>query len=341
MSPATVPTVYILHGTDDFALGEYTASLKKKLGDPATADLNTTVLDGRSLSLADLRGTVGVMPFLAKRRLVIVENLVARLMGKGEDDSESGGGSPAPGRHALKELIEVLASVPETTALVLAERRELSPGNAVLKWVAASGGQGVTKLFAVPKGAELSQWILARARSLGGAFRPQAAQLLASAVGDDPRLAAQEILKLLTFVNFERPVEPDDVELLTPYTAETSVFAMVDALGQQNGRRALELLRQLLRDQDPAYVFTMIVRQFRLLLLARELMDAHATEREIVEALHVQPFVAGKLMAQAKSHALEDLEWIYRKLLDVDLAIKTGQIDGDVALDTLVVGLTG
>lgn len=341
MSPAAIPTVYILHGTDDFALAEFLAGLKGKLGDPATAELNTTTLEGRSLGLSDLRGAVGTLPFLAKRRLVIVDGYVGRLMGKEEDQPESVGAGASSGRQALKELVGVLDDVPETAALVLVEKRELASSNAVLKWAAASDGRAFVKSFPIPKGPELVKWIVERAKSLGGAFRPQAAQLLASAVGDDPRLGAQEVLKLLTYVNFERPVEPDDVERLTPYTGEANVFAMVDALGQQNGRRALEMLRKLLRQQDAGFAFAMMVRQFRLLLQTRELMDKHATEREIAEALRVHPFVAGKLMAQAKGHTLPDLEGVYRKLLDVDLAIKTSQIDDEVALDMLVVGLTG
>lgn len=335
MESAVVPSVILLHGSDEFALHEYLAGLKRKVGDAPTADLNTIELDGRTVTMATLGAACGALPFLAKRRLVIVDGLLARLTGKGDGES-----TDAPGRkRALAELIAVLDQVPDTTALVLTERRELPAGHALLRWAAQAGGRAFVRAFDVPKGVALAQWISARARALGGAFRPQAAQRLANAVVDDPRLAAQEIVKLLTFVNFERPVEVDDVERLVPYGGGADVFAMVDALGGRDARRALEHLHRLLQSQDAAYAFAMAVRQFRLLLQVRELIDGGAKARDVAQQLRLPPFVAGKLVAQAGNFNLADLERAYRRLLDLDLAIKSGQTDGAVALDVLVAEL--
>ncbi|HID62765.1 MAG TPA: DNA polymerase III subunit delta, partial [Anaerolineae bacterium] len=37
---------YVLHGEDEFSRSEVLAEMKARMGDPAMADLNTTVLDG-------------------------------------------------------------------------------------------------------------------------------------------------------------------------------------------------------------------------------------------------------------------------------------------------------
>jgi len=47
-------------------------------------------------------------------------------------------------------------------------------------------------------------------------------------------------------------------------------------------------------------------------------------------------FVATKIMAQAQRFTLEQLETIYRHLLDLDYSLKTSRINGDLALDMLV-----
>ena len=65
---------------------------------------------------------------------------------------------------------------------------------------------------------------------MGGQITPQAAVSLANQIGDDTRLASQEITKLLTYVNFARPVDVDDVEHLTPLTAKIGDFELVNAL---------------------------------------------------------------------------------------------------------------
>ncbi len=82
----------------------------------------------------------------------------------------------------------------------------------------------------------------------------------------------------------------------------------------------------------------MVVRQFRLLLLAREVLE----KRGNVQAeLKVHSFVAQKLAAQARHFSLESLEAIYHQLLKIDEDAKTSQVALDLALDIFVMELTG
>ena len=64
------PVVYVLIGEDEFAINTYLANIHAKMGDPAIADMNTTRLEGSSLSIDTLTNAVAAMPFLAARRLV-------------------------------------------------------------------------------------------------------------------------------------------------------------------------------------------------------------------------------------------------------------------------------
>jgi DNA polymerase-3 subunit delta len=195
------------------------------------------------------------------------------------------------------------------------------------------------RYFDVPRGEALVRWILARARAEGGELTREAAEALAEAEGD-PRALGNEILKLLTYAAFERRVELDDVQALTAAGGEANIFALVDAIGQRRGAQAQRELRQILSDAHPIYVFTMIVRQYRLLLLAKELLGQRAGEAEVARALGLKPYPAGKLCTQARSYTLTGLEHIYRRLLDYEVEIKTGQMEPATALDALVGALT-
>ena len=73
------PTFYLFHGTDEFTRAETLASFKRRLGPPDTVDLNTTLLDGGRLTLAELRHDCDAIPFMAEKRLVIVRGLLTRL----------------------------------------------------------------------------------------------------------------------------------------------------------------------------------------------------------------------------------------------------------------------
>ncbi len=338
----SAPVVYIFYGDDEFAISRAISDLEAKLGDASTAVMNFTRLDGRSAGLEDLEAIAAAMPFLAKRRVVVLEHPLARLSG------------PQP----RKKFLEILERLPATTALVLAEYRLLVEDRErrkgidhwLEKWAAKHKQRVYLKEFRLPKGAAMGRWIQEQARALGGQFTPQAAALLASLVADDPRLASQEIEKLLAYTNFRRPVEPDDVENLTADYGQGDIFAMVDALGNKDSRRAMSMLQLLLEQQEPFQIFGMVVRQFRLLLLTREIIDkggesggqsgVHTSSADIARALGVHPFVAEKMSAQARRFTLPALEAVYHRLLEIDEAMKTSQMNADLALDTFVADFT-
>jgi DNA polymerase-3 subunit delta len=184
------------------------------------------------------------------------------------------------------------------------------------------------------------RWIESEAKKQGGSIEPAAAARLADMVGEDTRIAAQELAKLLTYVNFERPVTLADVEKVSIVSAQGSVFELVDALGTGDGHKAQKVLHQLLEDADAFELWGMVVRQFRLLLQAREMLDEKASPTLVQKELGLHEFVAGKICAQAQRFTLAGLESIYHRLLEIDEGAKTSQVPLDLALDTLVVELT-
>jgi DNA polymerase-3 subunit delta len=159
--------------------------------------------------------------------------------------------------------------------------------------------------------------------------------------GEDTRQAAQEITKLLTYVNYAHSIGLEDVEAVSIVTASVDVFDLVDALGAQNGKLAQKLFHRLLEDKDAFEVFGMVVRQFRLLTLARDVMDAGGTLQEVTDVLGVHPFVAEKSFQQARNFTMDTLKGIYHRLLAMDEAAKTGGMPLEASLDILIVELVG
>jgi len=159
-------------------------------------------------------------------------------------------------------------------------------------------------------------------------------------VGVDTRQAGMEIAKLLAYVNWARPVKVEDVEAVCIVTSQQSVFDFVDALANGNGKSAQYLLHRLLESEDPFALWGMVVRQFRLLLQAREILDGRGNKDDVARTLGVHPFVAEKTTGQSARFSVETLEAIHHRLLRIDEGVKTGQLTLDLALDTLVVEIT-
>jgi DNA polymerase III subunit delta len=321
------PVIYLLNGEDEFAIAQYLAKIQAELGDASLLAMNLTRLDGRTYNLSDLRLAARSMPFLSNRRLVILDHPTARLS------------SP----ESQKDFKAALEETPPSTLLVLVEYKPLTEKNKKQHWLeewAFGAGEYVhIKRFDQPKVEEMPRWIQDKAKGYGGQFTRDAANELAGLIGDEPRLADQEIQKLLAYVNYRRPVDRDDVQFLTADTREGDIFALVDAIGSGNVKRAMGMLERLIEQEDPIGIFAMIVRQFRLLLQAREVLENEGTAQDVARELRIHPYVADKISGQARRFSMSLLETIYRHLLEIDEAMKTSQMPGALALETLVAAL--
>jgi DNA polymerase-3 subunit delta len=338
---AETPHVLILHGNDEFAIAAHIAKLCAALGDPSTADLNIARFDGRAgLDFEALNTAVNAAPFLAPRRVMVLNHPIAAF-------------ASAPAR---KKFLELLDKAQPSTTIALVEDEELKRDHWLLKWAVSrapsgnrdhlaetgtsqAGARAGVHVYNMPKRWEMPRWIEAEAKKQGGKIDPDAAARLSEMVGEDTRIAAQELTKLLTYVDFERPIRLLDVEKVSIVSAQGSVFELVDALGQNDGKKAQRVLHQLLEDEEAFELWGMVIRQFRLLLQAREMLDEHATAIEVQNALGLRDFVAQKVCNQAGRFSMPTLESIYHKLLEIDEGAKTSQVPLDLALDTLIVEL--
>jgi DNA polymerase-3 subunit delta len=332
--PATAsekPVVYLLHGDDTFAMTHFVEELYNRMGEPSMADLNTIRLDGRLASDEDLRNAAFAMPFLAERRMVVLSNPLARLSAEG----------------AHKRFIDLLDSLPDSTALVLLvedqfvkKKWELLNDNPwLVKWVEKANKRVYQQECILPRQTDMPNWIRKQAESAGGKFDPAAALALANITGNDTRLASQEINKLLIYVDFKRPVEAEDVAELCGSGGQVDIFGLVDGIADGNAASAVRMLRLLLEEQEAVSIFAMITRQFRLLLLTREILDEGGNKDIVQHDLGVHPYVAPKLVTQAVRFSMDGLITIYHRLLELDKSMKASQMTPDLAIETFIVEL--
>ncbi|MFA9403365.1 MAG: DNA polymerase III subunit delta [Anaerolineales bacterium] len=317
------PRVYLLVGDDRFAITEFVSTLRSKIGDTTVADMNTQQFSGDHLDRGAFEEACMSVPFLSSRRIVVLDN--AQDVLKPKDSREF--------------LIALLERLPDSTALVLIENTQVRGSKSkkkpspLVSWVDANSDHGKIWRFSSLHGAQFISWVQERCQSLGGSISADGARLLAESVMDDPYLAQQEVVKLLDYVNYERPVELVDVEILTPFRGQTNIFAMVDAVGERRMSDANRYLHSVLSEEDSFYVFAMIIRQFRLLIQAQSALEEG---KEIASVLNLPKFVAQKITSQARAFSDSELERIYHELLTIDISAKNSTINLDAALEGFI-----
>lgn len=326
--------IYLL--LDDLLGHEELNKLKQRFGDKGVQDLNTTTLDGQRMAIDDLKRACDAAPFLAERRLVVVRRLLAKF----EPKTSSATTPRKSGKSEIaKALSDYLAQLPPTTDLVFIEDNLPSADNAGFKIIKSTGAKVVeSKRF---KDDELVDWVERRVRQKGGRISRRAANELAIYLGNNLWLLDKEIDKLTIYAD-SAEIGENDVRAMVSYAREANIFNLLDAIGQRDSRTALRRLRELLADGEaPVYLLSMITRQIRLMLLAKELVARGKSADEVGGELRLHRFPRDKILQQIRRFSLAQLERAYEQLLAADSGIKTGKITPLTALDLLVVELAG
>jgi DNA polymerase-3 subunit delta len=325
---------YILYGQDDFSLNQAVKEIKAGLGDWEMVATNTTSLEGQHLTLTELRNKCDVTPFLSSHRLVIVDGLLERFEVK-QGKPRSVKGKSGNGLGEWEGLASYITQMPETTVLMLVDE-EIKKDNPLLKKLSPVAE---VRTFSLLRGRDLKDWIQKRVKEEDGAITPQAVNLLAELIGGDLWAMSGEIQKLLLYSQ-GRPINEDDVRQLVSYAQEASIFALVDAVAEGRTELAQQILHRLYHEgMAPTHILTMITRQFRLIAQANDL-EPGLSRLQIQDRLGLkQSYVVDKTLSQAKMYDLEGVKRAYDKLLETDLAIKTGKYSDKLALELLITEL--
>ncbi len=326
--------LYILYGQDDFSLNQAVEKIKADLGDREMVATNTTSLEGQHLTLSELRNKCDAAPFLSSHRLVIVDGLLGRFEVK-QSRPRSGRGKSGNGLGEWEGLASYIGQMPETTVLMLVDG-EMKGQNPLLKKLSSLAE---VKTFPLLRGRDLKAWIQRRVKEEGGDITPQAVNLLAELIGGDLWAMNGEIQKLLLYSR-ERPVSEDDVRQLVSHVQEANIFALVDAVAEGRTELAQRILHRLYHDGvAPTYILVMITRQFRLIAQAKDL-EPGLSRLQIQDRLGLKSgYSLDKTLSQAKLYDFEGVKRAYDKLLETDLAIKTGKYSDKLALELLVTEL--
>ena len=328
--------LYILLGQDDFSCRQALEKIKVSIGDQTLLATNTTTLDGQQLTLDQLKTVCETAPFLAERRLVIVNGLLERFEPKSRPRRQSKTRHNSNQQDEYKAFGSYIAQIPDSTILVLIDG-PIKSNNPMLRELSP---KAEVKSFPLLKNDRLRQWIGQRVKQEEGSISAEAVNLLAKLIGSDLWSMASEITKLVLFASGRR-IEEEDVKQLVSHSQEANVFAIVDAILESRAGVAEQLLQRLLEGgAAPAYLLVMLSRQARMIVRAKELRNQRKTEAEIQDKLGLaSEFALRKVLEQADRYPMRHIIEVYHKLLETDLSIKTGKYDGELALNLLIADL--
>ena len=322
--------IYLLYGEDDLSRDEMANAIKERVSQSDLGDVNIAQLDGSEVTFAELTVTCSTVPFLAETRVVAVRGLLDKF-----EPGDFRRRRSEPRDRSLGDwsgLADYLPNVPPSTDLIFTDGR-LSAGNPLLSAVRSLAE---VHTFPLPSGRELLRWIQERARKHGIEIEPKAISTLADTIGRNVRVIDSELHKLALYA-WGRPINHEDVSELVSYAREANVFAAVDAVIEARPGDAIRMMQKILDDGRPAsYLITMVARQVRFLILAKDLKAGGMNQTDIGRRLSISGYPLTKTLEQERRFTHEQLVGIHRRLLDADISIKTGKSNEQSALEMLI-----
>lgn len=197
------------------------------------------------------------------------------------------------------------------------------------------------------------------AHARGKRIAADAQQLILRRAGTDSALLASELEKLCLSVGDRATITEEDVRCGFHDMAESWIFDFTSALATRQLGRALPLLRGLFEQGEPPLrLLAMIVRELRLLLVARECLDdslrgtwrgdlpfnvfqgrviPHIDADTMAAFGKVHPFVLYRRLQDAGRLTARMLRRALVRLSDLDLRFKSSRSDPGLLLEAFVI----
>lgn len=186
------------------------------------------------------------------------------------------------------------------------------------------------------EGINLNDWIKKEVNKNQAEIDPEAVNKLIAYVGNDLWQMSNEINKLVSY-KAGKLINSQDVEIMIKAKIDLNIFKTLDALAQKDKKTAWRLLHEHLEQgENEIYLLSRFIYQIRVLLKLKDLMEKGTQYYNLAKISKLHPFVVKKSSEQLRNFTLDQLKKIYQQLLEIDLKIKSGRIDGATALDLLI-----
>ena len=303
--------VYLLYGTEDFEIEEEIKKLSKGIDEMNISkyDLNNDML---SLALEDAK----TMSLFGDKKLVIADN-ANMFTGSTSKDNEL--------------IEEYLNHINENTTLVLIVHNDkLDTRKKITKLIKKVGK---VQEF----NDELDTTSLVRRLFKDYNIDYKTIQLFIDRVGSNPLIIQSEINKIKIYKDNDKNITEEDILNLTAKLIEIDIFKLIDYIVRKNKEKALELYYEMLKmNEEPIKIVVILANQFRIMYQSKELLKKGYSEKDIASTLKIHPYRVKLAIQNSRNYTSDILLKNLNALADIDIGIKTGTINKDLALELFI-----
>jgi DNA polymerase-3 subunit delta len=304
---AGLKPAYLVCGEDDAKIDAWRARVRKR-AEEENGPGGLESLDGRVDDPDAVAAALSTLSFGTGTRYVMVDGVE--------------GWKAA----ALAPLERELAAPPPETVLVLIARGK--PQAKLAKAVESAGGE--LREYSAPKPWELPKWVAERAQEEGLQLDKAAASALVGVVGSSQQRLSREVEKLALMAHPTTQLNAEQVERLAAGDAGAQAYDIADALVDGDLEQTLRLTEDIVeRGERPGRLIYPLLNRLREVHRASELLEAGVSEADVGKALKLRPWIAKRILPQAKKADRDALERGLCALADLEVHMRNGDCVDD------------
>lgn len=306
--------VYILYGEEAYLRSQYKDKLKTALLGDGDA-MNFHYFEGKDVRSQEVIDLAQTMPFLAERRVIMLEN--SGLFSHGGED-----------------LAEYMSAISPTAYFVFVE--PTVDKRSKLYKAATAKGRAIE--FKAQDETTLKRWILGLLKKENKNITERDLNLFLDKTGSDMENIRGELEKLFCYCMEKDVITAQDIEAVCTKQVSSQIFDMINAVAERRQKAAMDLYYDLLTLKEPPMrILFLITRQFNLLLQVKELRNKGFDANTIGEKVGLAGFIARKYAAQAAKFKEVDLRSALTDCVETEEAVKTGRMNDVMSVELLIV----
>lgn len=316
--------IYYIYGDETYLLDKALEAIKKAACPEGINDFNYDLIQGRDIDGEAILSCAEMLPMMSPKRLVVVRDL-QEVSPKVLEPLEDYFKDPSPSTCLVFHARTIKKKIDGRLGIV----RKLKKAAKVCE-------------FKTLYENELGPFMQRQAKQRGLRLRREATAYLVEAVGTELAGLDQALLKIDLYLGEAEDGEPrevtiEDAQAVVARTRNRSVFDLTDALGERDFQTALEVLDKMLLDgESPLVVSHMAARHFRIVARLQDPELRNAQNREAASAVRVNPFFVGDYRRHARTFSTAEVAVILRRILEVDIALKSSPLPDRVILERLL-----
>lgn len=239
-------SAYLLYGEESYLKQFYANMICDKSTGDNFKDMNFDKFDGKTTSLESIFQTADLMPFMAEKRCILIEDF--KLESMNEKDH--------------KTMKEYFSNLPESTVMVFVDRKNSFSARNGKKAIDLFEKYGAVCVLNKRTGRDLINPLMSSAKKKGVILTPQMANYLVSVVGDDFNVLINEVSKVCSYAQ-SGEITKKQIDEVAIKSLDTKISFLIRALIAKNFEKAYEVLDTLFRQKtEPEYILGSITSGF-------------------------------------------------------------------------------